>query len=282
MSENSPHLRSVPDTSVVERRAPAASWVMGLSEPLLSTRRRTHLDAEMSRFITTNPQWAAYWFAGVCHDLLASLPAPDPWRHLAGALDLGRVVAECGLTRWEVRSGETEIICTPGPAPAEKRAGSGAWLPDGRDFGTENDSMDLIPSGFGDSTTDVALVGLTEPLTTPAAALAALAGDVEVGALAWSKLFHTLSSAQHSVGFVSRVGAGEVFLELASSVMRRLIHRRRIYTGPEDPFPSVLAFAWLARADRLVLTPSRAISAEIELNADARIDDDMYDDLRIH
>ncbi len=264
-------LAAVPDAAPADRRAPVARWAMSLAEPLISTSRRIVLDADLAAFTAGNPQWTTYWFAGLVSDLVATLPPEDPWRHLSASLDLGALS--------DGPAGEEDRLSFDNPRGRAAPAGTGAVLPDGRRFGTAEDSADLLMPDIGPPDADIGVVALTEPLDPVAAALAGFAtADTELFHAALARLWRRLHA--DAVDHDGSPGAGGRWLAVVTPVLRRFIHRRRVYTGPEDPFPLVAAFSWMARADRLAavagpLSGERGLAAEGALRAGA------YSDLRL-
>lgn len=267
-----PSLRAMPDESTPDRRSPVARWVMTLSEPLLSTERRMTLDTDMAAFIASNHQWAVYWFTGSIADIVSTLPANDPWRHLSASIDLTMISMGESSRDAEARMSFQNPRGQPAPG------GTRAVFPDGRTFGSPADSADLVLPDIGPPESDIGLVALTEPLGDLSSAIGGFAtADVEFFCSALGQVWHHLWIAEFSGG--TSVSAGSEFLRAVAPVLRRFIHRRRLYTGQDDPFPTLAAFSWMARADRLISGPRR-ISAELGLAQEAVIEPEAYDDLR--
>ena len=131
----------------------AASWAVGLVEPLLDTLTRVALDEAMDRRCRTEPAWAQAWFAGVLADHVLTLPPGDPWRGLSARLG--------DLTR--------------GPNPPQA---DGAVRSDGARFGTVADAADLVwTPGPGLEPTDMAVAALVPGLDPTAAAVLGFAAD---------------------------------------------------------------------------------------------------------
>lgn len=259
--------------SPADRRAPVARWVVSLSEPLMSTLRRADVDADMASFIDRNPRWACRWAAGVLHDVSRTLPPDDPWLRLSGTIDLARIsVGEPGAVEetWlEHRHPEGA------PPPGE----TGAVLPDGQRFGSVGDSGDILLPDLGAPESDIGLVGLAEPLPDLAAGVAGFVSAPP------AELVRTLTAVHQHLWLAGLTGkseesAGVAFLGVLSPVIRRFVHRRRVYTGQDDPFPSVAGFAWMARADRL-MSEDRTIDQELGLASEAAIDPAAYRDLMV-
>lgn len=263
----------MPDLAPADRRAPVARWMMTFAEPLLSTERRILLDADMAAFCAANIEWATCWFTGYLTDVASTLPPEDPWRHLSATLHL----AVRSPTVQDVRS---ERISFDNPEGAPAPRDTGAVLPDGRPFGATSDSADLLTADIGPPSSDIGLVALTEPLGPVAAALAGFAtADTDTFHSALMAYWRQLQAdgAENGDG---RADPGVRFLGAVAPVLRRFIHRRRIYTGPDDPFPLVAGFAWLARADRL-LAGSGGPIAELGLAAEGALRPGTYDDVRL-
>jgi hypothetical protein len=259
------------EESTPDRRGPVARWVMTLSEPLLSTERRMTLDDDMAAFISSNHQWAVYWFTGSIGDIVSTLPVNDPWRHLSASIDLTMISTGESSSDTEARMSFQNPRGQPAPV------GTRAVFPDGRTFGSAADSSDLVLPDIGPPDSDIGLVALTEPLGDLSSALGGFAtADVELFCSALGQVWHHLWIAEYSGGTSS---AGSEFLRAVAPVLRRFIHRRRLYTGLDDPFPTLAAFSWMARADRLISDPQQ-ISAELGLAQDAAIEPGAYDALR--
>lgn len=267
-----PSLRALPTEPAADRRAPVARWVMTLSEPLLSTERRVTLDSDMAAFISANHQWAVYWFAGAISDIVATLPGNDPWRQLSASIDLTMISLGESSSEAETR------IWFQNPQGESPPGGTRAVFPDGRTFGSPEDSSDLVAPDIGPADSDIGLAALIEPLGDLSSAVGGFAtADVESFCSALERVWHHLRLAEFSDE--TRVSAGFAFLTTVAPVLRRFIHRRRIYTGMDDPFPTLAAFSWMARADRLIRGPRR-ISAELGLAHEAAIEPGAYDELR--
>lgn len=270
--ENRRHLRAAPEPGPANRRAPVARWVLSLSEPLLTTREREVIDEQMAAFIDRNAQWSAYWFAGFLFDIASSLPDDDPWRRLSASVDLG--LLSLGHTSPDP---DTRLVFA-NPTGAVPDSPTGAVDVDGVRFGRVGNASDLVMSEMGDPAMDIGLVAVAEPLHDLASAIVGFSfANAEFLAAALTKIYHALWMADFA-DHDGRTG-GEGFLDEAGGALRWLIHRRRVYTGQDDPFPTVCGFAWMARADRLV-AGSRRISAELGLAQDAKIDDGSYGDMR--
>jgi hypothetical protein len=262
------HAMTSPDLASTDRRAPVARWMMGLAEPLLSTERRVALDVEMAAFCASHSTWAVYWFAGFIDDVVSTLPPEDPWRGLSATLDL----AALSLT------GEPDLgqISFDNPLGRPPPDATGAVLPDGRAFGTSADSDDLLIADIGPPTSDIGVVALAEPLDPVSAALA---GFATAGVDRLHQVLGQVARCLHVDG-QDQPEAAARFLSVMAPVLRRFIHRRRTYTGPEDPFPLVVGFAWMARADRLVAGQGK-VSSELGLAAEGALPPGTYDDLRL-
>lgn len=258
-----------PQQATVDRRRPVAHWIISLSEPLLSTAQRKSADDGLTEFIGRNVNWTCWWFAGFLHDIAHTLPPDDPWRHLSATIEFGATSAS--------EHPETFTHTTPGGAAAP--TSTGAIFADESPFGQISDSDDLIAPGLGSPDTDLALAGLIEGLDDLSAAVVAVASaNVEV-------LARTLMTIHRHLWLAEFTGAtddrpSEAFLRTISAALRRLIHRRRIYTGPADEFPSLAGFAWMARADRLVRGKEPQPN-EVDLVSEGAIDPTAYRDLRL-
>lgn len=266
-------LMATPDPSPSDRRAPVARWLMSLAEPLLSTEWRVDLDKEMAAFCGANQKWSAYWFAGYINDIVSTLPPEDPWRHLSATIDLAMISAAA-----QVSGRERITFDNPRGRPAPRD--TGAVFPDGRGFGTKSDSSDLLMTDIGPSESDIGLAALSEPLSPVSAALAGFAtADVDLFHSVLTEVWRQLHFDATDEG-IAGPDAGTRYLGAVAPVLRRFIHRRRIYTGPDDPFPMVAGFSWMARADRLVAGRGRT-SAEPGLAAEGALVPGTYHELRL-
>lgn len=267
--ETSLPLESVPDPDgqdgLTPDRAPVARWAVALNEPLVPTAERVQADNELARFIKRNPDWSAIWFAGVTHDVMLTLPPDDPWRSLTGAVDL--TALETG------RPGrDDELLVAKRPDQPLPRM-TGALRSDGAAFGTLDDCTDLVVAELGDAPLDVGLAAVATPLSPLAAAMLAFASlDLRVGTRTYRDVYHALWLGRFASSHDRK--PSEAFLEAASSALRWAIWRRRVYTGLDDPYATVVAFAWMAKTDRL--RTGNLITDEGGLHASALIDPNAY------
>jgi len=197
----------------------AVRWAAGLTEPLLPTLARVAADQAVRRHAAADPRWAVTLFAGVLADVLTTLPAEDPWRHLSA------------------RIGDLTIGTPPRTDP-----GPGAWRRDPgggrRPFGTWRDAADLTgtpPGGPGDDVrVDPGIAALSDPLTPRAAAVLAFAARGR-------------AEARAAVAATGPSGATE--FEAAAEALRWAVHRRRGYRGPGDLWPVEAVTVWAAHAE---------------------------------
>lgn len=269
------HLSAVPEKSGADGRAPVARWVITLSEPLLSTRRRAVADEAMARFIARNSHWATAWFAGYLCDVTATLPPEDPWRRLSATLDLP------ALSRSNDADDQESRLVLENGEGAKPPVSTGAVNHDGSRFGSLADFTDLVMGELGAADLDLGLAAVADDLDDLTAAVIGFSAS-NPGAMesVLAKIYHHLWLAEFSGEEGEDVRpAGEVFLGVVGGALRRLIHRRRAYTGADDPFPSVVGFAWMARADRIVGS-KRNVASEIGMARAAQIDPGTYDEMR--
>lgn len=232
-----------PPGSPADRRAEVARWIVTWTEPLIDDSSRLRTSREMGRFIERNSDWSCAFLAGVLTDLAHSLPADDPWRHMAALIDLDQVAtgraAEDPNRRLARRSERA-------PLPAL----TGAVTVEGRPFGTRKDALDLLSPGVADASVDVGMAAVATNLSPLAAALVAFgAHDARTLQYVLNQTYHHLWMAN----FASLIdqSAGQALLDASGAAIRWLIHRRRAYTGPEDPFPNMVGFNWISVADRV-------------------------------
>lgn len=272
MEPKRPRLAAVPDENTADKRAPVARWVITLSEPLISTRQRDVADKNMAKFITRNSHWATAWFAGVISDIAQTLPPTDPWRRLSAFVDLAKISTGHSDADPETKASFTNERGVPAPDV------TGAIRPDGEPFGGVHDSTDLVMGELGPADLDLGLAAVSDDIDDLTSAIIGFsASNTQALESVLARVYHHLWLAEFS-GREER-NAGEAFLEVTGEALRRLIHRRRAYTGNDDPFPTVAGFAWMARADRVV-SGGRNIASEISLARDARIDPGSYEEMR--
>lgn len=58
----------------------AQRWIACLGEPLTSSQWRQTCEDKFIDAAVLTQSWLVHWFAGSCSELLATLPAEDPWR----------------------------------------------------------------------------------------------------------------------------------------------------------------------------------------------------------
>lgn len=194
-----------------------AAWVACLGESLVRPELATQIARQARTTLDTDPARGRLWLAGVIGDLVASLPQPDPWRHLSARVPV---------------AGGTDIVLLGTATPP---AGLGAASAAG-EFGTWRDGVDLVPPAHANLLVDSGLIALAEPLEPASAALLALCGsDFRTGARALEEL----------------ATGGPGAFDIAAPALRWAAWRRRVYTGPEDTYPMTTGFMWLNFAARL-------------------------------
>jgi hypothetical protein len=109
----------------------------------------------------------------------------------------------------------------------------------GDPFGTWADAADLHSRSYPDVRLDHNLAALHPALTKSAAWV------IHLGGQGWSVAYEALGSA-----IDGGISAEELFAD-GSAAMRWVMHRRRAYTGADDPYPSVVTAAWVRRAIRV-------------------------------
>lgn len=226
-----------------DRRHEVARWIVSWSEPLLDETARVKIATDMGHFIDRNSEWSVAFLAGVLTDLAQSLPTNDPWRHMAGLIDLRQVATGIPAEDKNMRlARRSERAPLPGL--------TGAITVEGRPFGTRRDAADLIAPGASDVSTDLSMAAVAVNLSPLAAALVAFAShDPKTVQVVLGQTLHHLWMA--NVGSVMPQTAGQAMFEAASSAIRWLIHRRRAYTGIDDTFPNIVGLSWIAKADRV-------------------------------
>lgn len=211
-------------------------WGLTLTEPLMSLRARNRAADRMAQLHVRHPQDTLLFYAGVCADMIGTLPDNDPWRHLSG------------------RFGDH----TTGPNPPDV---DGVVGPDGKPFGTWHDAADLSPLLYATPADDPGLAALVDDDLTPAAGavLAAAGGGWESAydmargiadtpvpdtiELARVTDLRTRDSFRRGMG-LHRVREG------CEQAVRWAAHRRRSYMGPGDVWLTESVFRWGWRACR--------------------------------
>lgn len=264
------------------RRKAASEWLMTLHEPLLSSRRRRALDAAMEDVVFRYSPWAVNWFAGLCVDVAATLPPSDPWRHLAGTVDLVNVAFDSGWAHRSVQreaSEVDELLSVHSPRnPAAPPEYSGALLPSLEFFGTVADAADIVPLGVSDPTVDISLAALTVDLPALCAGISAFAAAGDVARLreVLELVYHQLFLAQFAGELEAGASSATVFLDVVGTVLRRFVHRRRIYTGHQDLYLLLLGPAWTENAEACLSAPEEPLPAGSPLRHDAQLTDADY------
>lgn len=245
-------------------------WGLSLTEPLISLRARNRAASEIASLHVHHRAQARLFWAGVCSDIVRTLPVRDPWRQLSaryGARTVG-----------------------PNPPPV-----NGALDPDGRPFGTWHDAADLTPLVYATPSDDPALAALVDDDLTPAAAaiLAAAAGGWRVCLDMITTVEETPSPVTAELAGVTDLATRESYRrgeslhrarEACEQAIRWAVHRRRAYIGPADAWPAESVFRWGWRACRAMEGkgwPDDEIEtaiAEERVTAPAPVDMDPFDD----
>ena len=103
-------------------------------------------------------------------------------------------------------------------------------------FGTRVDATDLIVPSHPDFSSDSRLAALDSPLSKSAALV------IHLCAQSWSTARETLTESIRG-----GLTAEELYSDGCAAI-RWAMHRRRTYTGAEDPYSSVVSSAWVRRA----------------------------------
>lgn len=229
-------------------------WAVSQHEPLVPPEHRVLLESLMVTFASRRPEALCWWAAGVLTDVMATLPEPDPWRHMpARVADL-----------------------TFGVGPPNT---TGALLA-GRAFGTALDAGDLVRPQGSDLLADVALAALATPLSPAGAALLAVAGrgswtDTITASLTWFE--HLWGQARASKSVSATLLAADL-----TGALRWASWRRKVYMGADDAWFVASAFEWSERAEVGAATGYLPASAWtwVEERVDLyRIDPGAYDEL---
>lgn len=268
-----PRLTVVPNPGAgADRRTEVARWAVTLTEPLISTEQRAASEEAMARFIDRNSDWSCAYLAGLLTDLAATLPPDDPWRHLAGLIDLEQIATGESYGTPEKRlAWSNDPIAFP--------ASTGAVTPSGRMFGTSQDSEDLITVDVPDASSFTRVAAVNTNLSPLAAAIIAFSTtDASTMQSVLMKVYTALFEAKHSA-HITTDAAGTSLLKTAGQSLRWLTHRRRAYTFDDDGFVNMLAFAWIGKADRV--QSGTPISQEARrFMSDGQIDPRLYRDMK--
>lgn len=107
----------------------------------------------------------------------------------------------------------------------------------GESFGSWVDGTDLLVRGHPDLRFDSSLAALASPLTRSAALL------IHLCARSWSAACDTLREAIRG-----GITADELFSDGCAAI-RWALHRRRAYTGADDPYTTLVTMEWVRRAN---------------------------------
>lgn len=224
-------------------------WAIGLVEPLLPPELRIQQELELGELCALNPAFAAAFFAGVCSDMVLTLPAADPWRHLSARIDTPTGT----LTR--------------GDRPPDT---TGAVLPDGTTFGNLASVADIIEPVFNDHLIDVAVAAIAEPLAPEAAALIAFSADGWEQAVGAANAIHLTATDSNSDS------GGVVLYRVGTTAVRWCVHRRRSYITADDAWPVESAWNWAWRAGKVAVgKPWAEADIEIALAQEQIIDNSV-------
>lgn len=117
-------------------------------------------------------------------------------------------------------------------------------LKDGSPFGTWVDATDVVPAGDPDLRSDIGLAALEKKLDPRAAQLIAVSARGWEATLSWcEKNLVTAASLD--------LDAARDYFRVAAQAIRWALHRRRVFSGIDDPFAILTAQAWVGRADKL-------------------------------
>lgn len=265
-----PHLTLVPDLGKgADRRDVVARWVITLTEPLLSAEHRVRSEDEMARFIDRNIDWACAYLSGLLTDLVATLPPDDPWRHLAGMIDLTQVATG------HLSNDPSQRLGWPNE-PIDSPAATGALTRSGRAFGTPADSADLLASDVSNSELHPQTAAVATNLSPLGAAFVAFASaDATTFQSVLTKVYHSLWLARY--GGLTTESPGTSMLKTVGQALRWTVHRRRVYTVDDDGFTNVLGLAWISKADRVVA--GVPISKEARATREGEMEPRLYHDL---
>lgn len=116
--------------------------------------------------------------------------------------------------------------------------------PDRSPFGTWVDATDIVHVSIEDIRADLGLAALEHPAGDEAARL------LSVAARGWDPTLTWLETNMVTSAVLS-LDEGAGFFRTVSSALRWAIHRRRLFSGLEDPFVQVSGVAWISRADKM-------------------------------
>ena len=155
------------------RSGAALRWVATLVEPLISTNQRIRYEIEFRDVARNESRWFAAYTGGLLAGVTASLPGIDPWRTVG--LDAS------GVAKW----------------------------PDGRIFGTQEDTDDVLRSvpELDEAGVDPTTLALEEGLAPDAAALIAIS-------------FHGWKPTSDALLETSSRGDGDAMFDRATNSIR--------------------------------------------------------------
>lgn len=117
-------------------------------------------------------------------------------------------------------------------------------LADGSPFGTWVDASDILPAGDPDLRSDIGLAALEKKLDPKAAQLLAVASRGWEDTLAWCEA-NLVTAASLDLD------AARDYFRVAAQAIRWALHRRRVFSGIDDPFAALTAQSWINRAHKL-------------------------------
>lgn len=239
----------MPQQPVARLKSTPLRWIIGQLEPLTIGRTMTRLESDCVRWCTANPTIAPAWFAGMVWQILATLPADDPWRQIA------------------VRGRDSEGRIVERGQPPEGRMG--AWL-HGSLMDSEEPGTDLTPRSSLDVSLDHGLVALNH-------------GISERGAQVLGFGFDSFEAAAEMLKADAVAMAPELFgrsiFDAGSAALRWALWRRRVYVGRTDPYPLMVALEWLERAGRVSRGESIDLGGcEFEISTE-KIEDTAWSEL---
>lgn len=231
-----------------QQRAALARCVISLCEPLLATSRRLVIDEQFDQVLHANPRLVSTWTAGYASSILGTLPRDDPWRNLSATF-----IPHDGSPL------HAKAKNVPLPAVTGART-------KGRLFGARTDVIDMTVPEFHDWTLDI---GLAAVAFDPHPYTSAIIGFASHGFEAALALTATMV-AQGVSGQTIYPDPDKEMREILLDTLRRVIHRRRTYTGPSDAFPCSSGMEWVMRAVQWDIDPKRVLNdlaGEEEMNA---------------
>lgn len=233
------------------RREVSDRYFVALTTPHLRPRTVLQAQEDAARLLALDRSpWLLAWAASFIHQVIATLPAEDPWRRMAG------------------RCNDFE---TAAPGIKIPEGQNGARSRNGR-FGSVGDALDLARLTNSDLSRDPRLAPVADPLRPDSAVLLAAAGRSATATLT------VLAETYRNLAVFGRDFAAEETLDALDASLRWSLYRRAQYCGFDDPWPPFAHAAARDAADHFL--EGRATTETGVIIEVGQIDSGTYEALR--